>query len=277
MSIKEILALAITLEADENALRAAADLAAHFKAHPSVLIVSVWLGSVFADEQRPLSEVLADLASDESSTEKERAKIQNWLERHAPGCEVRDIPVEVAAARDAAVAHARVSDVIVMCRSQSHARARHELIEDVLFKSGRPLLLLPPLSPRQLNWDRILIAWNARAEAVRAVAGALPLLRAAKQVRIVTVDALPGLSGHGEAPGRELAAYLARHDVKVEVSNIDGLGRAHSEVIWQAALDFGADLIVMGAYGHSRANEFLLGGVSRDLIRDAQSPLWLAH
>lgn len=277
MPIRDLLSLAITIEADENALRAVADLAARFHAHAAVLIVSVWPGSEFADELRPLSEVLADLVGPASSVETERAKIANWLERHAPDCEVRHIPVESAAVRDAAVAHARVSDLIVMCRSPSHARARRELIEDVLFKSGRPVLLLSPQSTRPLKWDRILIAWNAKAEAVRAVAAALPLLGAAESVRIVTVDALPSLVGHGEAPGRELAAYLARHDVKVELSNLDGRGRAHSEAISEAALDFDADLIVMGAYGHSRAGEFMLGGVSRDLLRGAQLPLFLAH
>lgn len=91
------------------------------------------------------------------------------------------------------------------------------------------------------------------------------------------MDALPSLVGHGEAPGRELAAYLARHDVNVGVRNVDGLGRAHAQAISEAALDFDADLIVMGAYGHSRANEFFLGGVSRDLIGNAPLPLFLAH
>jgi nucleotide-binding universal stress UspA family protein len=278
MAYKEILVPVMTLDADETALRVAADLAAKFNARATALIVSVWLGSDFAHVPAPLSEALLDLVKGQRSVAAlERKKITAWLERAQAAFEIRDVTAEAALGRDEVVAHARMADLIVAARAATHDRARRELLEEVLFKSGRPVLLLPPRTPVSQKWERVLIAWNAKAEAVRAVTAALVFLHAAKEVRIVTVDAAPSGTGHGEAPGRELAAYLARHGVRVEVSNLDGLGREHAKAIADAAMDFGADVIVMGAYGHSRAREFVLGGVTRDLLDASKTALLLAH
>ena len=278
MDCLDVLVPVIALKADQRALRAGSDLASEFGGRATALLISVWLGSEYAHEQRPLSDALSDLvAGPQSASATERAKIVAWIERHRPQLDVRDVTIESAAALDEIAAHARMADVVVIARGEQHGRARRELIEDVLFKSGRPLLLLSPHAPRNDGWKRILIAWNASAEATRAVVGALPLLKAASHVRIVTVDATPSKAGHGETPGRELAAYLARRGVEAEVSNLDGLGREHAARLEEAALDFDANLVVMGAYGHSRPREFVLGGVTRSLLRASRFPLFLSH
>jgi nucleotide-binding universal stress UspA family protein len=278
MDYLDVLVPVIALDTDEGALRAASDLAVKAGGRATALIVGVWLGSEYAHEQRPLSDALADLvAGARSASATERGKIVTWIERHHPQLDVRDATIESAAALDEIVVHARMADLVVLAASERHKRARRELLEDVLFKSGRPILLLPTGSRRADAWDRILIAWNASAEVTRAVVNALPLLKAASHVRIVTVDAAPGKAGYGEAPGRELAAYLARRGVRAEVSNLDGLGRDHAQRLSEAALDFSADMIVMGAYGHSRAREFILGGVTRDLLGAPPLPLFLSH
>lgn len=278
MALKQILVPVMTIEDDQAALSAGADLAKHFDARAIALIVSIGQGSEFAHTQTPLSEVLMDLVKGaQSEAALERTKITAWLERSQLAFEVRDVTAESALARDEIVAHACVADLIVSARHGRHNDARRELLEDVLFKSGRPMLLLPSSPRPKQRWERILIAWNAKAEVVRAIAGAMPLLQAAKEVRIVTVDAAPARAGRGEAPGRDLAAYLARHDVQAEVSNLDGLGREHGRAIADAALDFDADLVVMGAYGHSRVREFVLGGVTRDLLAESKTALLLAH
>lgn len=273
----DVLVPAFTLDADEAALRLGAELAERHGGAAAALIVGVWLGSEYASTQRPLSEALADLlAGAKSAAAKERARLADWIERHRPELEMRDVSVESAAARDEIVAHARMADLVVLARAQAFERARRELVEDVLFKSGRPLLLLPEGSPVR-TWRRVLVAWNASAPAVRAVAAAAPFLNAAAHVRIVTVDAVPSVAGHGEPPGAELAAYLARRGVSAELCNLDGLGREHAQRIEEAALDLDADLIVMGAYGHSRTREFVLGGVTRSLLAASRFPLLLAH
>lgn len=278
MSYKQILVPVIALDADEAALRAGAQLAETFGARATALIVSISPGSEYAQQSAPLSEVLLDLTKGEQSAAAiERREIVAWLNRVKGASEVRNVTAESGLARDGAVAYARVADLVVISRSEEHARARRELIEDVLFKSGRPVLLPPPGAHKAPKLERILIAWNASAEAVRAIAGAMPLLQAAKQVRIVTVDAAPRWAADGKTPGQGLRAYLASHGVEAEVSNLDGLGREHSLALADAAMDFDADLVVLGAYGHSRMREVVLGGVTRDLLQAARFPMLLAH
>ena len=94
---------------------------------------------------------------------------------------------------------------------------------------------------------------------------------------VATVDAAPSASGHSEIPGHEIAAHLARHDVNVEVHNVDGLGRSHARALMDEAIAADADLLVLGAYGHSRAREFVLGGVTRELLTGSSIPLLMAH
>jgi len=278
MGYLDVLVPVIELETDEEALRSGSEIAKGADGTATALIVGVWVGSEYAHEHSPLSEALVDLvAGSRSAAAAERVRIVSWIERHCPHLEVRDVSVESAAAFDEIVAHARMADLVVLRASEKHSRARRELLEDTLFKSGRPLLLLPARSRRAGSPDRILIAWNASAPATRAVVAAMPLLRAASNVRIVTIDAIPSKAGHGEAPGRELAAYLARRGVRADVANLDGLARAHAQRLAEAALDFDADMIVMGAYGHSRAQEFVLGGVTRDLLAAPPAPLFLCH
>jgi nucleotide-binding universal stress UspA family protein len=122
-----------------------------------------------------------------------------------------------------------------------------------------------------------LVGWNASREAARAIHDALPFLVAARQVVVATVDAAPRPGGHGEAPGFDLAAHLARHGVYVELRNVDGLGRTDGRALLDEAEAIAADMIVIGAYGRSRAEEMLFGGVTRELLRDASVPVFLSH
>ena len=280
MSIKDVLALAISLEHDMAALKAAAALAHHYGARATALVVAIHPASHFAAEDAPLSEVLADIAKgSQASAAKERARIAAWLEKAPARFEVRDMAVEQAVIDREVIAHALYADLVVLARASppQENRARRALLEHVVFGSGRPVLLVPGAWRRERTWERIVIGWNAKREAIRAVSDALPLLQAARQVVVATIDAAPSATGHGEAPGWELAAYLARHGVPAEVRNIDGLGRSESKALIDEAIAIDADLIVMGAYGHARVAEFIFGGVTRDLLNASPVPLFLAH
>lgn len=277
--MKDILALAISLDHDEPALKAAAALAHRLDAHAAALVVAVHLGSHFAAESAPLSEVLADFAKGaRAHAVLERAKIGDWLARAPRPFELRDVVAEDAVFGREIIAETLCADLVVLCRTAEDGdmRARRALLEHVLFGAGRPVLLTPA-GWRRERWDRIVIGWNARREARRAVAEALPLLKAADQVVIATVDARPSPTGHGEAPGRELATHLARHGVKAEVQNVDGIGRTEARALTDLAVAVDADLMVIGAYGHSRTREVVFGGVTRDLLSEAPVPLFLAH
>src|SRR6185436_7271120 len=121
----------------------------------------------------------------------------------------------------------------------------------LIFASGRPVLLLPP-TPPAAGCHRVLVGWNAGREAARAVGDALPLLEKADAVELLVVDQGRNSTGHGEEPGADIARHLARHGVQVEVRRIQSAGGEVGRLLLARAASFGADLLVMGAYGHSR-------------------------
>ena len=278
MSYREILAPVLTIEDDETALNVAAEIAEQFDTRATALIVRVELASAFAATESAFSQIALDIAKGSGShASVERAKILAWLERAPHAFEVREVTVEEAVESKELLAHARMADLTIIARGATNKRAHRAMLELLVFKSGRPILLLPGTTPQARRWERILIGWNAKDEAMRAVTGALPLLRRAREVAVVTVDAAPSKSGHGQAPGRDLAAYLASHGVRVEVRNLDAMGRSEAGALLEEAVSLGADLLVIGAYGHSRAQEFLFGGVTRELLAACPIPLLLAH
>lgn len=275
MSCKVILTPVIAVEEDEAALMAAAEIAEKFGAKPTALILAMHLASTYMNNEAPLSAVLQDLTAESSHAAELRRGLIAWLDRAPQTFEVYDLAVEHAVDDDKIVAHARLSDLTIIARAPSHDRARQAVIEDVLFKSGRPLLIVPERPLRKRSWDKIVIGWSAKPEAVRAITGAMPFLRSAKQIVVATVDAKR--ADDALAPGQDLAAYLHHHSLAAEVHNIDGLGRSEAGALLDDAIAADADLLVLGAYGHSRAREFLFGGVTREMLAGSTVPLLMAH
>lgn len=151
-----------------------------------------------------------------------------------------------------------------------------DFAEYVAGASGRPVLTIPYTGRFDACGRRPLVAWDASPNATRAITGALPLLRQAEQVDVAVFNADDQGETHGEQPGADIALYLARHGVKVNVvaakSDID-IGNA----LLSLAADSSSDLLVMGCYGHSRFREMLAGGVTRTILQSMTVPVLLAH
>ncbi len=145
---------------------------------------------------------------------------------------------------------------------------RQKIIEGALFWSGKPLLLAPENTQPSLNPKRILVAWDTRIEATRAVREALDLLAAADEVHLAIVDPVEGERFHGEEPGADVASFLARHGVKVTIDRLPSGNHSVADVLRRHAVDTGAEMLVMGAYGHSRLRERIFGGVTRSLLNE---------
>lgn len=168
---------------------------------------------------------------------------------------------------------ARLHDLTVLDAGQSSYDLDRETIETALRRSGRPVVAVPPGHAR-FSARRIVLAWDGSIQAVRAANDALPILRAAEAVEIVAV--LDGAEAEASLPATAFAPHLARHGVTVSVATLP-LSGSVADTLRAAAARFGAEMIVMGAYRHSRVREFFFGGVTRALLKSSPAPLFLSH
>lgn len=153
----------------------------------------------------------------------------------------------------------------------------HTLFAALVADSGRPVLALPPGRHLDRLPERVVVGWLPTPEASRAVHDAMPLLKAARRVTVVLADPLIGEWGSGQEPGADIAGHLARHGVSVDVEvHRPSRGPAGNDLLLSVA-EQGAELLVAGAYGHSRAREWAFGGVTRDLLERAGIPVLFSH
>ena len=184
------------------------------------------------------------------------------------------------AREDAPAVHARYADLAILGQRDPDDEAMamyRPSPERVTLATGRPILVVPYAGEFATVGRSVLVAWDAGREAARAVADAMPLLTGAKEVNVLIVDPRAGLDGHGEVPGADIALHLARHGVEAQVERTQSAGVPIGELILSRAADLGSDLLVMGAYGHSRARELLLGGATRSILAGMTIPVLMAH
>jgi nucleotide-binding universal stress UspA family protein len=178
----------------------------------------------------------------------------------------------------AATLHARYADLTVVGQGLDVGDAPAGLVplpEDLVLAVGRPVIVVPRYGRFPTVGERVLIAWNGSREATRAVNDAIPILQRARTVAVLSIDPDEG-RGRRE-PGADIALHLARHGVNVRTTHIGGSGIGVGDVLLSHAMDASADLIVAGAYGHSRLRETVLGGATRHLLQHATVPLFLSH
>ncbi|MGE4221034.1 MAG: universal stress protein [Alphaproteobacteria bacterium] len=147
------------------------------------------------------------------------------------------------------------------------------LPDNLVMEAGRPLLVMPFAGVAKPVGDTVVVAWNASRESARALAGALPILEKAGKVHVLTVDP----EKIGETQGARISAFLSRHGVKAEIVRTPAADMDVGDILLNSVADRGADLLVMGAYGHSRFREVILGGVSRHVIQNMTVPVLLTH
>ena len=166
----------------------------------------------------------------------------------------------------------RFADLLVLAQPEKNSPATlFDAVDAAMFETGRPLVLIPA-GVSSVIGNRVMIAWNGSTQAALAVTAALPLLHLAGQVDIVQIGDIGK-----DAPASELALYLSLHGIKTETHAIDLGIRDIGGTLIDAAERFESDLIVMGAYGHSRFRERILGGATRGLLADSPWPLFMMH
>lgn len=179
---------------------------------------------------------------------------------------------------DSLLRQAQCADLLVLSQpdpSLPNYRQHLADVEELLLASARPVLLIPYTHPDPLRVRRVLVTWDGSRESVRAMTDALPLLRSAERVTLMHWRSEPA-EGAPQPGLASLRQWLARHDVQAEVRD-EVTTLAVGDALLNAASDHGADLVVMGAYGHARWAERLFGGVSRTLLQSMTVPVLMSH
>lgn len=281
MSFKSLTTI-VTSEAEtREATAAAAQLARLFDAHLDVLALGVdrtQVGYSYLGAGGMLLQIA--LERTEAEARKAEAAAKATLEAEAPGLRwsVEGAVAQAGGVGDLVALRARFADLVVLPRPYGKGRpADAEVVaETALFEGQAPVLVLPDARPLVHLPARIVIGWNQSREAMVAVRRALPLLKAAKAVEIAVIDP-PHHGPERSDPGGMLCQMLVRHGVKAEVSVLARSMPRISDVLNRHLRDVDADLLVMGAYGHSRFREAILGGATRNMLEQAEVPVFMAH
>ena len=170
---------------------------------------------------------------------------------------------------------ARNYDLSVIAQAQPNDDLPESLtIEAALFESGRPVLVVPYIQDTGIKLDRVMVCWDGSRNAARAVGDAMPLLKRAGRIEVVTIEQK---ERRNELRGAQIAEHLARHKLKVELKPIIAPDSDVANVVLSHAADNDIDFIVMGGYGHTRIREFVLGGATRDMLNTMTVPVLMSH
>lgn len=280
MSIKKILVPLDGTEISLKKLPTALLLAQRFNAHIEVLCIR-------PDPNESMPFVFGSLASTklrdtvlEAAQQGVSEQIKHMRQQFDEFCQQHSIPLlEKAQPSDTVSAswheadeeqliqHCHLADIITVVRTPQDVQPL--LLESILLKTGRPVILAPPQPVAALG-NHIAIGWNDSAEVVQAVASALPLMH---QAQTVTIISAPKRSSSAE----KLIEYLAWHGLSANLQIFKPSGRSVGAALLKEANAINADLLVIGAYSHTRARQLLFGGVTQHFIAHADLPIFMAH
>lgn len=177
--------------------------------------------------------------------------------------------------------HARHADITFMGQpnpNEAGAGFQESLLDGVMFASGRPVYIVPYIGRFEMQIRRAVIAWDGGKKAVRAVNDAIPLLDGrGGEVIVLVINAEDRRGAHGEKPGADIAAHLERHGIKARVERQKVTEISVDSAILNYLSDTGADLLIMGAYGHSRLRERAFGGVTNTILHQMTTPVLMSE
>ncbi|TBF24533.1 universal stress protein (plasmid) [Rhizobium leguminosarum] len=277
MTIKTVLSVLGVNHFDAD-LKGAIDFCETRGAHLTAMVISMGaappigsaeiVSTVWIEERQREVDSLADKASE----------IKAILARSEASSEVQEIYTEFAWADEDIAERALYADLVLIGPQAAGDRElRRRVIDGALFRSPTPMLINPKKTNIGFAPKSILLAWDSSDEASRAARQSIEFLQAAESVHVTLVDPRASSSANGEEPGADVATFLARHGIEVDVDCVASGGRRVDEVLRQHSVDVAADMIVMGAYNHSRLQQRLFGGVTRSMVEETKVPLFLAH
>lgn len=265
--------------ADDRRIEHAVAVCRRFEAHltalqlnalPSIVVAADAGGPVAIDWQLQDDAIVNGNAAE--------SRLRERLAKAFPPAELRRRDLYASQFAEAVANQGRAGDLTVVSRPYGNGAPEidPDVVEGALFGSGRGALILPRTGAGSAEYRNILLGWRNSREAARAVAEAMPFLRLAERVSITMVDEEGAPAETGVEPASDIARHLDRHGVAVEIRHLSRWDHPGEGLINEARL-IGADLIVAGAYGHSRLREWIMGGTTRELLRNSPLPLLMAH
>lgn len=261
----------------DNVLSAAVEIAKMLGARVTAAICKVDVQSASRKLDMMLPEAAGVMAAAERDGENATLEIEDYLIKANTG---QYQPIDILKFEYIAdvrpqelIGHARLSDLIVV--SIAPGEASHDLAQDLIFASGRPVLLLPADVSPEISLAIVVVAWDGSRVASRAISDALPFLRYAQTVKLVEITDDKPLEGSSST--KTLSEKLLSHDIKAEIDSVSADGTSASAVLARYCSHHHADLLVMGAYGHSRMRDFIVGGVTTHFVDNPPLPVLLSH
>jgi len=282
MAYKTVLTVATNADRTDMAISGAAALAAAHDAHLDILALGVdrtQVGYSYIGTGAVILQAAVERAEQEAK--EVEAAVRKAVAAQSPALRWTSeaAVTQLGALTDIVAQRARFADLVVLPRPYGAGQGSESeaVIEAALFEGRAPVLVLPDSGAgRAAAPKRAVVAWNQSAEAMAAVRKALPLLKQADLVNIAVIDP-PQHGPERSDPGGMLCQMLVRHGVKAEVSVLARTLPRISDVLARHVRDQNADLLVMGAYGHSRFREAILGGATRNTLEQAEVPVLMAH
>jgi len=272
--IKDIVVHLTGSPEDTIRLKYAAGLAERLDAHLTGLQVNV-LPGILSYTDVSGSVVLQELIANANKQADEIGERLRQLLSEVGGIrsDLRRVDAFPEAVGSALASEARLADLFIGTRPYGDPVGSAHIEESVLFEAGRACIFLPPKIEQRPQLDRIVVGWKNTRESARAVAEAMPLLRMASSVDVILVS---GEGSIGISESTDIGTHLARHGVTADIRTVPGEPDTASALLREAHAS-SAGLLVMGAYGHSRLRETILGGATRDVLTEASIPVFMAH
>jgi nucleotide-binding universal stress UspA family protein len=262
-AVEDAVEIAVAIEAKISAIACAVRIHSPPNIYGKMLLDVPAMAA--GEAKKSLTNAQALLTAFQNSA-KDHGVLQDSIEEHSFIAEAPEVLIDYARLRD-----------LTIVPVPEHRSSDPGYAESIIFESGRPTIVIPNVrtSTRTFALDTVVVAWDFSRPASRAVADALPLLEKATRVYVVTVTNEKTISSGRSGP--ELAKHLARHGANVVLDSVDAAGRTIGSVLESYASSQSANLLVMGAYGHSRFREFVLGGATRSMLSRPPLPIFFSH
>jgi nucleotide-binding universal stress UspA family protein len=278
MTFRTVLAV-IGASTPDGFLSRVAELSHRAAARLSVLVVTLAAPPPIGDYAAMISDAwFEEQEDDRHRLDAKIATVRGALSNAGSFAETDGLYCDGVRARAEVGRRAMYADVVLIGDAEVvGGELRRYAIDAALFEARRPVLLLPQSAQATLVPQRIVLGWDGRPDAAAAARQTIDLMRNADMVDVVMVDPVADANGRDEGATTEIACYLSHHDIKVTVDNVASSGRSIADVLQQRAAQLSADLIVMGAYGHTRLRERIFGGVTQSMIDAVVTPVLLAR